>query len=116
MIYAPIRYVMAPQVETYLEIASQLKVELGDFMAGFDLVGQEDKGKPLIDFVPVFLEKLNGSDMKLFFHAGETDWQGQATDFNLFDAILLNATRIGHGYAITKHPAAKKWRLKKVLP
>ena len=74
MIYAPIRYVMAPQVETYLEIASQLKVELGDFMAGFDLVGQEDKGKPLIDFVPVFLEKLNGSDLKLFFHAGETDW------------------------------------------
>jgi len=113
MIYAPIRYVMAPQVETYLEVASQLKVELGDFMVGFDLVGQEDKGKPLIDFVPLFLEKLHGSDLKLFFHAGETDWQGQATDFNLFDAILLNATRIGHGYAITKHPAAKKMAIEK---
>ena len=65
---------MAPQVETYLEVASQLKEELGDFMVGFDLVGQEDKGKPLIDFVPLFLEKLHGSDLKLFFHAGETDW------------------------------------------
>jgi hypothetical protein len=72
---------MAPQVETYLEIASQLKVELGDFMAGFDLVGQEDKGKPLIDFVPLFLEKLNGSDLKLFFHAGETDWWVSPTPF-----------------------------------
>ena len=39
--------------------------------------------------------------------------QGQATDFNLFDAILLNATRIGHGYAITKHPAAKKMAIEK---
>ena len=28
---------MAPQVETYLEVASQLKEELGDFMVGFDL-------------------------------------------------------------------------------
>ena len=37
-------------------------------------VGQEGKGKPLIDFVPLFLEKLHGSDLKLFFHAGETDW------------------------------------------
>ena len=74
---------MAPQVETYLEIASQLKVELGDFMAGFDLVGQEDKGKPLIDFVPVFLEKLNGSNLKLFFHAGETDWWVSFSPFSL---------------------------------
>ena len=71
-------------------------------------VGQEDKGYPLIDFVPVLLEKLPGSDLKLYFHAGETNWQGQKTDLNLFDAILLNATRIGHGYAITKHPNAMK--------
>lgn len=32
-----LRYVMAQQVEAYLELVSQLKVELGDFMAGFDL-------------------------------------------------------------------------------
>lgn len=113
MIFAPPRFAMDYQVEEYLDTALELQKELGDFMAGFDLVGQEDKGKPLIDFVPVFLKKLENEDMKLFFHAGETDWQGQSTDLNLIDALLLNTSRIGHGFAINKHPQAKQLALDK---
>jgi len=66
-----------------------------DFLAGFDLVGQEDKGKPLSEFT----NKLNAINpaIQYFFHAGETKWNGVSTDLNLFDAILLNAKRIGHG-------------------
>ena len=66
-----------------------------DFVAGFDLVGQEDLGEPLVKFADKL--RMLGQDVQLFFHAGETNWYGTATDDNLIDAVLLNTKRIGHG-------------------
>jgi adenosine deaminase CECR1 len=116
MIYAPSRFVLSTVVSDYLDIALQLPDEVGDFYLGFDLVGQEDKGRPLIEFAQNILEKTEGKDVKFFFHAGETDWQGQSTDANILDALLLNTTRIGHGYAIAKHPEAKRLALEHQVP
>ena len=36
------------------------------------------------------------------------DWKDEDVDINLVDALLLNVTRIGHGFAVTKHPLVKQ--------
>lgn len=73
-----------------------------EFVVGFDLVGQEDKGRPLYEQLPALKELPPNS--RLFLHAGETNWYSASTDINILDALLLNTTRIGHGFALVKHP------------
>ena len=48
-----------------------------DFFIGFDLVGQEDLGQPLLKFADELLEAKNTTSLQYFFHAGETNWQGR---------------------------------------
>lgn len=76
---------------------------------GFDLVGPEDRGHPIKFFLEELLEfrakcEEENLDIPFIFHAGETLDHGGPTDGNLFDAILLNSKRIGHGFALAKHP------------
>lgn len=44
------------------------------------------------------------------------DWQGTSVDRNLLDALILNSTRIGHGFALSKHPAVWADSWKKDIP
>ena len=90
------------EIDYYLNLAVQLKREFPDFFAGFDFVGQEDASAPLATWVDKI--RTIAVDVPFFFHAGETNWNGMSIDENLIDAILLNTTRIGHGFALTKHP------------
>lgn len=39
-----------------------------------------------------------------------------STDLNLLDAVLLNATRIGYGYALNKHPVLMKEVKRRNIP
>jgi adenosine deaminase CECR1 len=66
-------------------------------------------GHELKHFVPLLLEfrkncNEQNLDIPFLFHCGETLQVGDKVDGNLFDAILLNSKRIGHGYAIVRHP------------
>ena len=61
-----------------------------DFVLGFDLVGQEDLGRPLIEFITEILAGLEQNPgLRVFFHAGETDWQGSSTDLVSIPNVLL---------------------------
>lgn len=103
MIYAPVRKVDDETFAEYMKMILQLQDRFPDFIAGFDVVAQEDCGRPLVDFAEHLL-KLP-SNINFFFHAGETNWNGMSTDENLWDAVLLGTKRIGHGYAVVKHPS-----------
>lgn len=100
-IYAPLRLVGDEQFNSYLDIAENLHKKFPNFVAGFDLVGQEDLGRPHTDYNERLLQM--SPTIQFFFHAGETNWCGK-TDENLVDAILLGTKRIGHGFAAIKHP------------
>ena len=87
----------------------EMKIEFPEIIAGYDLVGQEDLGRPLSDLAPelFWFRKAcaqEGVDIPFFFHAGETLGDGDSTDENLFDAIILGTRRIGHGFSLYKHP------------
>ncbi|XP_041972548.1 adenosine deaminase 2-like [Aricia agestis] len=100
------RSITIEEAKGVIDLAKRLRIELPQFLAGFDLVGQEDLGKPLKDFQPLLDEVKE--DIDFYFHGGETNWHGTASDENLIDAILLGSKRIGHGFALIKHPTLMK--------
>ncbi|TQW00733.1 CECR1 family adenosine deaminase [Cordyceps javanica] len=85
------------------------KMEFPNLVLGYDVVGYENPGRTLRDLLPElfwFRKQCaqEGVSIPFFFHAGETLGDGDATDCNLFDAVLLGTRRIGHGYSLYKHP------------
>ncbi|KAJ8605694.1 hypothetical protein MRB53_041411 [Persea americana] len=87
----------------------EIKKAYPELIAGFDLVGHEDPGRPLADMIPIlfwFRKQCAqaGVNIPFFFHAGETLGTGSEADLNLFDAILLGTRRLGHAFSLYKHP------------
>ena len=87
----------------------QVKKAYPHLIAGYDVVGPEDLGRTLESLTPELLwfreacaaENVN---IPFFFHAGECLGDGDATDENLFSAILLGSRRLGHAFSLYKHP------------
>lgn len=109
VIYCTPRAMDRETVGAALDECLRFKLEWPDWIAGFDLVGEEGQGKPLKEFVPELLKfqddvRKAGTEVPFLFHCGETLDYGSETDGNLVDALLLNSKRIGHGFALPKHP------------
>ncbi|KAH8809299.1 hypothetical protein F5884DRAFT_822343 [Xylogone sp. PMI_703] len=109
VIYCTPRSFHKSQVEDALNECIKLKREFGNLLCGFDLVGHEEMGNELRHFTSEFLSfrqkcKKSNLDIPFLFHCGETLNVGDRVDGNLYDAVLLNARRIGHGYAAARHP------------
>ncbi|KAK3333728.1 hypothetical protein B0T19DRAFT_440462 [Cercophora scortea] len=109
IIYCTPRSFDPDKVEKSLDECLQFKLDYPGWIAGFDLVGEESKGRPLKDFIPQFLAfkkkcKAAKVDIPFLFHCGETLDIGSSTDGNLVDALLLGSKRIGHGFALARHP------------
>ncbi|KAL0941767.1 adenosine/AMP deaminase [Colletotrichum truncatum] len=109
VIYCTPRSFSNKSVEFALAECLTFKQKWPQWIAGFDLVGEESKGRPLKDFIPEFLEFRKNCDeakvdIPFLFHCGETTEIGNDTDSNLVDALLLNSKRIGHGFALARHP------------
>lgn len=109
MIWTGIRRMDTRGIVEDMDHAIMVKMAYPHLISGYDLVGQEDAGRPLKDVLPELFwfrkqcaqEKI---EMPFFFHAGETLGDGTDVDENLFDAILLGTRRIGHGFSLYKHP------------
>ncbi|KAI1801303.1 Metallo-dependent hydrolase [Daldinia bambusicola] len=109
VIYCTPRSFPQPMVKDALDECIRMKKRWPQYIAGFDLVGEEayDKKYPLRYFKEEFRQfqadcKEEGLDIPFLFHCGETpdDIEG-----NLECALDLNARRIGHGYALPQKPA-----------
>ncbi|KAG9191576.1 adenosine deaminase CECR1 [Alternaria panax] len=109
IIFSALRSGKMEDMEYVMDECIALKQEYPELICGFDMCGQEDAGYPLTHWVPSLLQMRSkcdelGVDLPFVLHAGETLSHGTETDGNLFDALLLNSKRIGHGFSIAQHP------------
>jgi len=106
LIYTSLRFKSREAIEQDLIAAYQLRGKYPEVVAGFDLVAEEDQGHSTLYFLDTWmkmdsLETQYGIDMPLYLHDGESNW---VSVDNLYDAVLLDSRRIGHGFNLFRFP------------
>lgn len=106
IIYTSLRFRTKDEVLQDLERAYQLRKRYPEMIKGFDLVAEEDHGHSTLYFLDTWmkmdsLQQVYGVDMPLYLHDGESDW---VSSQNLYDAVLLDSRRIGHGFNLFRFP------------
>ncbi|KAL5114127.1 hypothetical protein ACEQ8H_007971 [Pleosporales sp. CAS-2024a] len=113
IIYCTPRSIPKKMMQEQMKLCIELKEAFPHLICGFDLVGAEDRP----NHIGFYKEELvafkktceaRNIDIPFLFHAGETllDTGGSSdpNNSNLYDAVVLESKRIGHGFALMKHP------------
>ena len=104
------KYTIEGALETFrsaIRLSKTLKDESDpdnpkDFIIGLDLVNEEDKSKPLSDYAHIFLsDEIAESGLDIILHCGESL---RMDNESVIDALLFNASRIGHGVNLYRYP------------
>ncbi|KAF3048577.1 hypothetical protein E8E11_006427 [Didymella keratinophila] len=113
IVYCTPRSIPKKMMQEEMKQCIELKERFPHLICGFDLVGAEDRPnhigfykEELVAFKATC--KAKNLDIPFLFHAGEslldTGGSGDPSKSNLYDAVALGAERIGHGFALMKHP------------
>ncbi|OUJ73862.1 hypothetical protein BXP70_12885 [Hymenobacter crusticola] len=110
LIYTNTRFRSLDIITADLRKAFELRKRYPSSVVAYDLVAHEDAGHTTDYFRKAWftrdsLTRVYGIDMPLCLHDGESAWQHTN---NLYDAALLNSTRIGHGFNLSFFPAAEE--------
>lgn len=100
------RWGSVERVEAYLRTVADLRAAYPDVIVGYDLVSEEDRTGTNLHFLDALLSAHHHADslgvtLRPCIHSGESN---RLDNENLFDAVLLHAKRIGHGYGLWRHP------------
>ncbi|MBR2767475.1 MAG: hypothetical protein IKD68_00940 [Solobacterium sp.] len=105
------RYPMESGIETlrmFMGLSKEFKDEFDpdhpeEFIIGLDLVNEEDKSKPLQEYLDFLLsDEVQNSGLKLFLHCGESL---RPDNTSVIDAYAVNTYRAGHGFNLYRFPA-----------
>ncbi len=107
IIFSDMRFMDLVEQRKSLEAGYALRKDNPDLISGYDLIGFETTGHTTLFYLDNLLNSASQFkeqykiDLPYYFHDGESSW---STDVNLYDAILLNTKRIGHGFNLYHFP------------
>jgi adenosine deaminase CECR1 len=110
IIYTFLRFFDKETVLKEIEKAFELRSKYPEIVKGFDLVAEEDAGNSTLFFLDNWLqmealEKKYNTDLPLFLHDGESNW---VDNDNLYDALILESKRVGHGFNLFRFPVLQE--------
>lgn len=103
IVVCSLKFLGAPHAKAMLDAMIERKNDIYSLIAGFDMVCEEDYNPTTDTFLETIFnaKEVLGDKLSIIMHAGESN---SRFNVEMYDAILLGSKRIGHGFALAKHP------------